>query len=76
MEEMPNIEPIRPMNIGRFARGTIWTMMTLVLENMPADPAPAMARPTMNATEFGVAPHNAEPISKIPTAVRKTALLE
>ena len=44
--------------------------MTLEPENMPADPRPAIARPMMNAVEFGAAPHNAEPTSKMPIATR------
>jgi hypothetical protein len=41
---------------------------------MPADPSPAMARPTMKATELGAAPQMAEPTSKRKMAARKLAL--
>lgn len=41
---------------------------------MPALPRPAIARPTMKATELGAAPQMAEPISKSPMETRKTPL--
>lgn len=41
-------------------------------KDVPADPNPAMARPTMSAVEVGAAPQIADPISKMATAVRKT----
>jgi len=40
-------------------------------EKIPAEPRPAMARPTMNAVEFGAAPHIVDPISKTMTLRRK-----
>lgn len=39
-------------------------------EKIPAEPSPAMARPMIKAVEFGAAPHTADPISKIPMAIR------
>jgi hypothetical protein len=39
-------------------------MMTMVPENRPAEPRPAMARPTMRAFEVGAEPQMADPISK------------
>jgi hypothetical protein len=50
-------------------------MITMTPENTPADPDPAIARPKINAFELGAAPHNAEPISKRETAMRKIILL-
>ncbi len=40
-------------------------------EKMPAEPRPAMARPTMKAVELGAAPQMAEPVSKIIIERRK-----
>ena len=34
-------------------------------EKIPADPRPAMARPTIKATEFGATPQSSEPSSKM-----------
>lgn len=44
-------------------------------ENIPADPRPAIARPTIRASEVGAAPQTAEPISKIVIAIKKTHLI-
>jgi hypothetical protein len=44
-------------------------------EKMPAEPRPAMARPTMKAVELGAAPHIADPISKT-IMLRRKALQE
>ena len=51
-------------------------MMTRAPEKIPAEPTPAMARPTIRAAELGAAPQTAEPTSKIPMEVRKTVLME
>jgi hypothetical protein len=75
MEEMPNMELMRPIKIGRFSRGMMCVRIIVDPENMPAAPMPAIARPTMNAVEFVALPHTAEPTSKIPTAVRNTVLV-
>lgn len=45
-------------------------MMMKLPEKMPADPKPAMARPTINAVELGELAHIKEPNSKIETATR------
>lgn len=42
----------------------------------PPAPSPAMARPTINATELGAAPQMADPTSNSTTAVRNTVLTE
>jgi hypothetical protein len=41
-------------------------------EKIPADPRPAIERPTMKDTELGAAPHRAEPTSKIPMQTSNT----
>lgn len=41
---------------------------------MPAAPTPEIALPTMNATEFGAAPHMADETSKRNMLVRRTTL--
>jgi hypothetical protein len=51
-------------------------MMTVAPEKIPADPMPAMARPTMKALELGAPPHRAEPTSKMRIARRKMVLVE
>jgi hypothetical protein len=47
-------------------------MMMMAPEIIPAEPNPAMARPTMNTVELGAAPQSAEPTSKMAMAARKT----
>ncbi len=49
-------------------------IMIMAPEKMPEEPLPAIARPTMNAVEFGAAPHIADPISKTAMEERKTFL--
>lgn len=51
-------------------------MMTIAPVTMPADPIPAMARPTINVTELGATAQINEPISKMPISHRKTHLGE
>jgi hypothetical protein len=75
-EARPKILPIMLWYIGRFARGTVWTIMIIEPEKMPEEPSPAMARPIMSAVEFGAAPQIADPTSKIRIARRKTILEE
>jgi hypothetical protein len=41
----------------------------------PDAPKPAMARPTMRATELGAAPQIADPTSKMSSAPKKTHLI-
>lgn len=61
-----------PVYIGRLLRGTMYTIRIIVPEGMQAEPSPAIARPTINAIEVGVAPQSAEPISKTRMLPRKT----
>lgn len=49
-------------------------MMTIAPEKRPAEPAPAMALPTMKTLELGAAPQIAEPISKTTIADKYTFL--
>lgn len=51
-------------------------MITVAPFWIPADPIPAIARPTMKAVEVGAAPQTAEPTSKTTTATRKRAFVE
>jgi hypothetical protein len=74
--DIPNMEPMRPIKRGRLCRGMTWVIMTVAPFWMPADPIPAMARPTINEVELGAAPQTAEPISKITTAAKKSILVE
>src|SRR4051812_25324648 len=50
-------------------------MITRAPENIPADPTPATARPTIRALDVGAEPHTADPTSKIKMAVKKTVLI-
>lgn len=76
IDEIPKIDPISPTKMGRLASGTICATITVAPENMPADPIPAIARPTMKALEFGAPPQMADPTSKISIAIRKTVFVE
>ncbi len=49
-------------------------MIMMAPEKMPEEPHPAIARPIINAVEFGAAPHNADPTSKMAMEKRKTFL--
>jgi hypothetical protein len=41
----------------------------------PAEPSPAIARPTIKAFDVGATPHSSEPNSKSAIAERKTTLM-
>ena len=60
--------------MGRFSSGIVYATMTNAPEKIPAAPTPAMARPMINASEVGAAPHTVEPTSKMKMAVRNTHL--
>jgi hypothetical protein len=47
-------------------------MVIIPPENIPPDPRPAMERPTMKDTEFGAAPHKADPTSNMKMQVSRT----
>ena len=51
-------------------------MIRYAPEKIPAEPKPAMARPTMRAVLLGATPQTREPSSKITMAARKTHLME
>lgn len=71
-EEIPKTAPNRPLYNGLLARGMTDTIRIIAPFIMPAVPTPAIARPMMNAIEFGAAPHSADPISKTVMQMRKT----
>lgn len=52
----------------------VWERITMEPEKRPAVPMPAMARPTMKATEVGATAHSKLPTSKMKMAVRKVHL--
>lgn len=62
--------------MGRFARGTICAMIIVVPEKIPAEPIPAIARPTTKAFEFGAPPQSADPTSNMVIAIRKIVFVE
>lgn len=72
---IPHIAPMMPVKAGRFARGTDLAMMINAPEKMPAPPMPAIARPTMRATELGLAPQIAEPTSNVARALINVHLI-
>lgn len=49
--------------------------MTSAPLKIPAEPTPAMALPTIKATDDGAAPHTADPISKMKIETKKTVLI-
>jgi hypothetical protein len=51
-------------------------MMIVVPEKIPAEPIPAMARPTMKAWEFGAPPQRADPTSNMVIAMRNIVFVE
>jgi len=55
--------------LGLSAGATLSAMTMKLPEKIPAEPTPAIARPTMRLAEEGAAPHNALPASKINNAV-------
>jgi len=71
IEAMPNTAPKKPCHSGLFARGRTDSIRTIAPDMMPADPIPAIALPIMKATEFGAAPHIADPTSKRPIKPKK-----
>lgn len=75
-EAIPYMPPMSPVNVGRLTKGTDVAMIKYAPEKIPADPRPAMARPTMRATLFGATPQMRDPTSKIATAIRNTHLVE
>jgi hypothetical protein len=66
-EARPNTKPNRPWKAGRRCSGIMGIMISMVPEKIPAEAAPATARPKMKTTDVGAAPQMAEPISKMTT---------
>jgi hypothetical protein len=58
------------MNFACALGGSTAEMIVSAPFEMPEDPTPAMARPTMNMAEDWAAPHSAEPISKMMKKIR------
>ena len=65
MEAMPKMEAKNPWKSGRFRRGMSDIVIMMAPVMIPAPPRPAMARPTIRATEFGATPHMRDPTSNI-----------
>ncbi len=63
---LPNSAPY----FALFSSGTEQAMMMKLPAKIPADPTPAMARPTINAVEFGEVPQMSEPTSKMAMETR------
>ena len=60
-----------PRMAGRLCRGSTLATMVIMPVKRPAEPMPAMARPTINMSDEVAAPLKAEPISKIRKKTRK-----
>lgn len=69
-EASPYIAPTIPTYIGRRTRGTVREIMITPPLKTPADPRPAIARPTIKAFDVGAAPQISEPSSKSAIAER------
>lgn len=72
---MANIDPKRPLTIGRFSNGVVAAIMRMAPEKMPPAPIPCTTRPMIRPTELGAAPQTRLPSSKRPIAIRKTHLV-
>lgn len=75
-EATPKTAPIKPMYMGLFESGAAYIMRIMAPLNSPPAPRPAIALPQMKATEFGAAPHRADPTSKTKTREMKIHLGE
>jgi hypothetical protein len=69
-DAIPYIAPRRAPYLALFSSGTDNPIMMKLPANIPADPIPAIALPTMRAVELGEAPQMVDPISKIMMATR------
>ena len=67
---IPNMDPIKPVYMGRLTSGTLWLMIRIEPENSPAAPRPAMARPQISPTEVGVTAQTRDPTSKMERAIK------
>lgn len=75
-DAMPYIDPMTLVYIGRCRSGTVSAIIIKAPEYIPAQPAPAMARPIIKASEVGAAAHTSDPSVKMATADRNTHLTE
>ena len=64
-DAIPYILPNSAPYFALFSSGTEQAMVTKLPAKIPAEPTPAIARPMINAVEFGAAPQINEPTSKI-----------
>ena len=69
-DEIPNMDEIPPMKSGLFSKGTVNPRIVILPEKIAEAPAPAIARPTINITEFLAAAHMMEPNSNSTSANR------
>ena len=60
--------------MGRFSIGATCAIAVMPPVKRPADPRPAIARPTTRAVDVGATAHTSEPTSKINNAIKKTIL--
>jgi len=74
-EDKPNTAPTTPCSTGRLFKGTTYVTTVMIPLNIPAEPSPATARPTINALEVGAEPQMIDPISKIPIHIKSTVLI-
>lgn len=74
-DAIPYIPPAKPIYVGRFARGEVWVMMSRAPENIPAEPDPAIARPTIKAVDEGATAHIKLPSSNTAMVDKKTNLM-
>jgi len=74
-EAIPYIAPTIPTKIGRRTRGTVREMIITPPLKTPADPSPAIARPTIKAFDVGATPQISDPSSKSAIAERYTSLM-
>jgi hypothetical protein len=63
----PYIAATIPVKIGRLCKGTECARMIRPPENIPEQPIPAIALPTISTAELGAIPHTNDPTSNIPT---------
>lgn len=73
---MPYMDPTIPMYVGLFLKGALAAMISKAPENRPAEPKPAIALPTIKATEVGAAPQIALPTSNQNRAIMNTNFVE
>lgn len=73
-DAMAKHTPMSAMYWARLCSGVISATMTIAPLKMPAEPAPAIARPRIRTSMLGATPHTSEPTSKMKTAKMITCL--